>query len=59
MQMRFYTKHCHSGNHLVLIALSLALSLATGTGAGATDNNFYQDTKHGWFWYENSTAGTG
>ena len=53
MQMRFYTKHCHSGNHLVLITLCLALSLLTGTGAGATDNNFYQDTKHGWFWYEN------
>ncbi|MGB3209304.1 MAG: conjugal transfer protein TraF, partial [Desulforhopalus sp.] len=36
-----------------MTTLCLALSLVTGTGTGATDNNFYQDTKHGWFWYEN------
>ncbi|TKB11282.1 conjugal transfer protein TraF [Desulforhopalus sp. IMCC35007] len=53
MQIRFYTKPCHSGNHLALITVCLALILLSGTGASATDNNFYQDTKHGWFWYEN------
>ena len=49
MQTRFYIKPCHSGNHLVLL---LCLTLSLATSAGATDNNFYQDTKHGWFWYE-------
>lgn len=51
MLMRFYTKHCRSGNHLVLL-LCLTLFLMASTSAGATDNNFYRDTKHGWFWYE-------
>ncbi|MGB3224817.1 MAG: conjugal transfer protein TraF, partial [Desulforhopalus sp.] len=35
-----------------MILLCLLLSLTITTGAEATDNNFYQDTKHGWFWYE-------
>jgi len=32
--------------------LLLCLTLSLATSAGATDNNFYLDTKHGWFWYE-------
>lgn len=30
----------------------LTLCLLGTTGAEAADNNFYQDTRHGWFWYE-------
>lgn len=52
MQTRFYTKPCHSGNHLIMSALYLTLCLLVTTGAEAADNNFYQDTRHGWFWYE-------
>lgn len=51
MQTRFYTKPCHSGNHLIMSTL-LTLCLLGTTGAEAADNNFYQDTRHGWFWYE-------
>jgi conjugal transfer pilus assembly protein TraF len=35
-----------------LPALYLTLCLLGTTGAEAADNNFYQDTRHGWFWYE-------
>ncbi len=30
----------------------LTLCLLGTSGAEAADNNFYQDTRHGWFWYE-------
>lgn len=52
MPTRSYIKPCRSGNHLVLIAMGLTLCLIIAAGAEATDNNFYDDTKHGWFWYE-------
>ena len=62
MQTRFSIKHCRSGNLfrlcLVFSFLSSSLPFAMATDlpgfpdTGDTGNTFYQDSKHGWFWYE-------
>ena len=66
MQMTFSIKHCRSGSCQVVTWLCLVLCFQVAvTGAKAsglpnldlpvmedTGNRFYQNTKHGWFWYE-------
>jgi conjugal transfer pilus assembly protein TraF len=61
MLMTFSIKRCRSGKYLVLIWLCLVPCLhVTVIGAkgadhldpGDTGNRFYQDTREGWFWYE-------
>ena len=51
MQTRFSIKPCRSGN-LCLLWLGCLLMLATNASAAGLENRFYDDTRHGWFWYE-------
>lgn len=60
MQMIFSTKLCRSGKGFLVVFLLCLFGIpVTVTGASVPDpvpgdggNRFYQDTKHGWFWYE-------
>lgn len=55
MQMTFSIRHCRFGSSLVLCLLLLISNAAHATEpstAQTTGNRFYQDTKRGWFWYE-------
>jgi len=61
MLMTFSIKRCRSGKYFVLVWLYLVLCLqfsimkaeADGfTDPGDTANRFYQNTREGWFWYE-------
>ncbi|MBU1413940.1 conjugal transfer protein TraF [Myxococcota bacterium] len=59
MQTKFSIKPCRFGSLfrlcLVFGSLFSPLTLAMATdlpGSSDTGNTFYQDTKHGWFWYE-------
>jgi len=61
MLMTSSIKHCRSGKHQVLVWLCLVLYLLVSvTSAKAADisnpgdipNRFYQNTRKGWFWYE-------
>ena len=61
MLMTSSIKHCRSGKYQVLVWLCLVLCLqvfitsakADGlTNPGDTANRFYQNTREGWFWYE-------
>jgi len=49
MQMRSNTRPCRSGNPLLCTLLFLLLLCGK---AEADDSMFYEDSKHGWFWYE-------
>ncbi len=53
MQMRSYIRLCRSGSYLACVLVFLILF---SEGAEAFENSFYQDTKHGWFWYEDPPA---
>ena len=54
MQTIFSIKPCRCGNWLfILLGLLILLTCSTTADCqDATGNTFYQDTKHGWFWYE-------
>jgi len=61
MQMTSSIKHCLSGKRQVFIwlcvVLCLQVSVTLARTAGLPDlegtgNRFYQDTRQGWFWYE-------
>ncbi len=51
MQMRFSIKPCRSGS-LCLLWLGCLLMIAGNAIAADQGNRFYDDTRHGWFWYE-------
>ncbi len=51
MQMIFSIKPCRSGN-LLLLWLICSLMFAAGATAADQEARFYDDTRHGWFWYE-------
>jgi conjugal transfer pilus assembly protein TraF len=55
--MTFSIKLYRSGNPTKLVGILLVICLLTSTitvGAEGIGNQFYGDTKHGWFWYEDS-----
>lgn len=60
MQTRFSIRLCRSGKFVVLPLFCLACAWANVTDVKAADfpknldvgNTFYNNTKHGWFWYE-------
>jgi len=61
MQMTSSIKHCLSGKRQVFswlcVVLCLQVSITLARTAGLPDpedtgNRFYQDTRQGWFWYE-------
>ena len=52
MQTRLSIRHCPSGKHLRWIVLLLALGFLSAFRAAAEETTFYQESKHGWFWYE-------
>ncbi len=51
MQMIFSIKPCRSGN-LLLLWLICSLMFAASATAADQEARFYDDTRHGWFWYE-------
>jgi len=51
MQMIFSIKPCRSGN-LLLLWLICSLMFVAGATAADQGARFYDDTRHGWFWYE-------
>ncbi len=51
MQTRFSIKPCRFGS-LCLLWLCCLLMVATNATAAGLENRFYDDTRHGWFWYE-------
>jgi len=51
MQTRFSIKPCRSGS-LCLLWLVCLMMIATNAIAADQENRFYDDTRHGWFWYE-------
>ena len=51
MQTRFSIKPCRSGS-LCLLWLGCLLMVAANASAAGLENRFYDDTRHGWFWYE-------
>lgn len=52
MQTRLSIRHCPSGKHVRWIVLLLFLGLLSAFRGAAEENTFYQDSKQGWFWYE-------
>ncbi len=52
MQMTFSIKPCRSGSLIMIILLLIGHAALGADPSAATGNRFYQDTKHGWFWYE-------
>ena len=52
MQTRLSIRYCPSGKHLRWIVLLLSLGLLSAIRVAAEETTFYQDSKHGWFWYE-------
>jgi len=51
MQMRFSIKLCQFGSLGKLLLVCL-LAFSVGTTAAAQEAKFYNNTRHGWFWYE-------
>jgi len=51
MQTIFSIKPCRSGSPFLLWLVCL-LMIATNAIAADQENRFYDDTRHGWFWYE-------
>ena len=51
MQMRFSIKPCRFGSPFLLWLVCL-LMIAGNAIAADQENRFYDDTRHGWFWYE-------
>ena len=51
MQTRSSIKHCLSGSLFCGLVL-FALPVGAGVPGPLAAASFYQDTKHGWFWYE-------
>jgi len=51
MQTRFSIKPCRSGSPFLLWLVCL-LMIAGNVIAAGQEHGFYDDTRHGWFWYE-------
>ncbi len=51
MQTRFSIKPCRSGSPFLLWLVCLLMIAGSATADGQ-ENRFYDDTRHGWFWYE-------
>lgn len=51
MQMIFSIKPCRSGK-LLLLWIVCSLMFAASATAADQEARFYDDTRHGWFWYE-------
>ena len=51
MQTRFSIKPYRSGSPFLLWLVCLLIIAANASAAGQ-ENRFYDDTRHGWFWYE-------
>lgn len=52
MQTRLSIRHYPSGKHVRRIVLWLFIGLLSAFSAAAEETTFYQESKHGWFWYE-------
>ncbi len=52
MQMTFSIKPCRSGSLIMICLLLMGHAALAADPSATTGNRFYQDTKHGWFWYE-------
>ncbi|HHL35388.1 MAG TPA: conjugal transfer protein TraF [Desulfobulbaceae bacterium] len=51
MQTRFSIRPCRSGS-LYMLWLGCLLMIVANASAAGLENRFYDDTRHGWFWYE-------
>ncbi|MDD2462873.1 MAG: conjugal transfer protein TraF [Desulfobulbus sp.] len=54
MHMRFFIKLCRFGS-VGLILILLAVPAWAGNSLPPATISFYQESKHGWFWYEDPT----